>query len=198
MTPMRRVWRVEHKTNGAGPFVDQTVWRERCKHGKNPQRMPGPYSATHKRGPLSARFDSNYRYAFDSLQTLAKWTCECHRQAAHKAGYVVRVYGVSWDSHTLLADQVVFRKTDAIPLRELSLLEVPVELEVCQLRQMASCISSTKKQSTSAESPGCPGLGSEYTSEGCSIPISKLPTCPGGIDGGLRGAGLVPSLWCNA
>jgi len=139
--PMRRVWRVERSYDGLGPFTAglwNTDWNRYCVGNHNPRHMPSPYTANHLRGPNKVGSYDEYYYGFDRLETLARWVCEHRREEAHARDFVIRVLGVPWDSHALKTDQIVYRRRDAVVIRELSLLEVPTELEVCQLRQMAA------------------------------------------------------------
>ncbi len=143
MKPLRRAYRIERASDGAGPFWTG-VWDNMGWHEKNPRQMPGPCSeARHKRGPRYVgidykRLEGEWRYAFDSLTSLAHWCSPIALNIAHRAGHVVRVVGVPWDDHTWLTDQIVYRWRAATVLRELSPLDVPVELEARKLRRLAA------------------------------------------------------------
>lgn len=152
MKPLRRVWRIERKDNGYGPwngfpssaFDGADVW----KHETHPCQMPPPWDdmlirnrgqSLHKPAwKAEWRKPDEYRYGFPSLGVLSKWCGPRALAKAHENGCVLKVIGADWDRHLLFANQIIFDPRYAVEIRELSLLEVPVELEACQLRQMAA------------------------------------------------------------
>lgn len=153
--PMRRVWRIEEKDTGLGPWSgSKHAWD--YAYGSHPGRMPGPYSddckrycgsrQELKRAPFAPLMQppsyqpfglDDSRFGFPNVRTLLQWVDDQARLSAHVQGYVVRVYAVRWDRHILFENQIIYDAKAARLLRELTPLQVPVELEICRLRQMA-------------------------------------------------------------
>lgn len=151
MKPLRRVWRIERKDNGRGPwngFGASAFDGGDLHNEQHPSRMPPPYDdmvvrSCGKRRPRRMTWDyygtfDEYRYGFPSLGVLTRWCGPHALRVAHDNGCVLKVFGADWDRHILFENQIIFDPRFAVCLKELSLLEVKVELERCQLRQMAA------------------------------------------------------------
>lgn len=144
MKPLRRVWRVEHSERGHGPWqapdddrhrlsvqpgCEWFAYRSNCYGApiptgeRHPTDMPTAYIDRLRRSAQAWTLQCK-RFAYPDAATLLKWWGPTAREIAHRHGYIVRIYAVGWDSHSLYREQIVFSALDAIPLRTVSLLEL--------------------------------------------------------------------------
>lgn len=119
-----RVYRVEHRTYGHGPYVVPLSAYEcgafcddKCEHDQaydEACRVSGRLCRDHslnKDHPPPKMIARDYFCAFDSREALDTWF-DGHADILHEAGFIVRVYKADKVVPDTLG-QVVFRKTSA-------------------------------------------------------------------------------------
>lgn len=109
-----RVWRVEHKDSGFGPYLHLPSPVD-C-YGSD--RHPLPYSDGIKKFP-----EGHYKYGFESVQKLKAWFNKTELRKLEKAGFVCRIYKVQVKHVTRGKKQLVFSYDRAKVLRKSRVLK---------------------------------------------------------------------------